>query len=67
MQVPKRRYNKDGSRVWECDHCDCKTCQHYWNHDYEAPVCRFRRILCSVCKGRHAKMMCLNYKKLSDI
>lgn len=61
------RYNPDGSRIKECGDCLCRTCSYYYNSKYESKVCRFRRLLCSICKGRHANMFCSDYKRCNDL
>jgi len=61
------RYNPDGSRIKECENCLCKTCAFYYNYKYESDTCRFRRVLCDICKGRHANMFCNDYKRCEDI
>lgn len=60
-----RHYREDGSRIWECDTCDCTTCIYEENESYDSEKCRFRILLCGVCKGRHCMTMCPDYKEKS--
>ena len=59
-----RNYREDGSRIWECDTCDCTHCEHRKNDSYDSKECRFRLQTCAVCKGRHCMVMCPNYNEV---
>ena len=61
--MAQRNYREDGSRIWECDTCDCNTCVHKNNNSYDSEKCRFRYLLCSACKGRHCRTMCPDYEE----
>lgn len=61
------RYNPDGSRIRECENCLCYTCEYYFNHVYDAKKCRFRKIACSICKGRYPRMFCEDYKRCEEV
>lgn len=62
-QVDGRKYRENGSRVWECSNCDCARCAYFENNSYDAKVCRFKQRNCAVCKGRHSKVMCPDFKQ----